>query len=292
MSIESSVRTAQRWSAPSPSAVEATLSYLLPQEAKPVQYAYEPPPGVPWESGHFDAVPVHIGDARTRKSTPSLEHEGFELWDAPTTLRNYHDADEIQRVYYPELEALALSATGGHRAYVFDHLVRQRQANHDVLDFGRSTRGQAAAANARIHTDYTEQSGQRRLGLVLGANMPAGPTPRYCIVNVWRPLRGPVLDAPLALCDARSIDVTDLVEAEVRYPRRHGEIYLLSYAPRHRWWYYPMMDCHEAIVFKQYDSRLGGVSRFVPHAAFAHPATPADAPPRISIEARCLVLFD
>jgi len=270
----------------------AILSYLIPGDAKPVHYAYEPPSGEPWESGQYDARSIDIGDARRMDGMPSIQREGFERWDAPTALGNYHDADEVRRVYYPELEALALAVTKGRRAFVFDHLVRQREPSQGPLDFGRSLRGQLAAPNARIHTDYTEQSGRRRLGLVLGENMPAGPMPRYCIVNVWRSLRGPVLDTPLAVCDAGSVDVSDLIEAEVRYPRRNGEIYLAAYARRHRWWYYPGLDRHEALVFKQYDSQLSGVARFVPHAAFSHPDAPADAPPRISIEARCLVLMD
>lgn len=274
------------------SGTRATLSYLVPGEAKPVHYAYEPPPGEPWESGRYDDVSIDIGNARTLDNKTSIQREGFERWDAPTTLSNYHDADEVRRVYYPELEALALAVTHGRRAYVFDHLVRQREPTQGPLDFGRSLRGHPAAPNARIHTDYTEQSGRRRLGLVVGADMPEGSTPRYCIVNVWRSLRGPVLDTPLAVCDARSVDAGDLVEAQVRYPRRNGEIYLAVHAPRHRWWYYPGLDRHEALVFKQYDSQLSGVARFVPHAAFAHPDAPADAPPRISIEARCLVLLD
>lgn len=214
--------------------VHAQLSYLVPGEAKPVHYAYEPPPGEPWESGRYEAWSVGIGDARMLGGHTSIQREGFELWDAPTALRNYRDADEVRRVYYPELEALATSVTGGQRAYVFDHLVRQREPDQGPLNFGRSMRGQPAAPNARIHTDYTEQSGQRRLGLVLGTDLPAGSAPRYCIVNVWRSLRGPVLDTPLAICDARSVDVCDLVEAEVRYPRRNGEIYLAVHASRHR----------------------------------------------------------
>ena len=51
------------------------------------------------------------------------------------------------------------------------------------------------------------------------------------------------------------------------------------------------MDRHEALVFKQYDSQLGGVARFVPHTAFDLPDIPADAPLRESIELRCLVVF-
>jgi len=284
--------TAQQWLAPSPPTVRATLSYLVPGDEKPVHYSYEPPPGEPWESGRYEETQISIGDARMLAGQPSIHREGFELWDAPTELRNYNDPDEIRRAYYPELEALAKRVTGGRRAYVFDHLVRQRESDRGPLTFGRSQRGQHAAPNARIHNDYTEQSGRRRLSLVLGADISGGPMPRYCIINVWRSLRGPVLDTPLAICDARSVDASDLVEAEVRYPRRNGEIYLAVRAQRHSWWHYSGLDRHEALVFKQYDSRLSGVSRFVPHAAFLHPEAPADALPRISIEARCLVLMD
>jgi len=274
----------------SDSAVMAALSYLIPGETRPVHYAYEPPEGRPWESGRYESVSVSIGDARSLDGHTSIHREGFERWDAPTALVDHHDTEAIQSVYYPELEALAIAVTGGRRAYVFDHLVRQREPDGRPLDFGRSLRGRPAAPNARIHTDYTERSGQRRLEWVLGDKVPREQS--YCIVNVWRSLRGPVLDTPLAVCDARTVDVGDLIEAEVRYPHRTGEIYLARHATRHRWMYYSALDRHEALVFKQYDSRLNGVARFVPHAAFSHPHAPPDAPPRISIEARCVVLLD
>lgn len=273
-----------------PSAVRANLGYLVPGEHAPVHYAYEPPSGTPWESARYDERKVEIGDARLLRE-PSVHREGFALCDVSSGLRDHRDEDEIYRIYYPELEALALAATGGQHAYVFDHLVRENIPARGALNFGRSARGENAAPNARIHNDYTERSGRRRLGMVLGEDIAHGAR-RYCIVNIWRSLRGPVLDTPLAVCDARSIDVADLVEAEVRYPKRNGEIYVLLHAPRHRWWYYPGLDRHEALVFKQYDSQLSGVARLVPHAAFAHPQVPADALPRLSIEARCLVLFD
>jgi hypothetical protein len=50
------------------------------------------------------------------------------------------------------------------------------------------------------------------------------------------------------------------------------------------------MQPAEALVFKQYDSDVRA-PRFVPHAAFDHPDTPAQAPLRESIEARVLVVF-
>jgi hypothetical protein len=128
------------------------------------------------------------------------------------------------------------------------------------------------------------------LGLVLGDL--AKSVERYCIVNVWRSIAGPILDTPLAVCDSRTVMASQLHVSEVRYANRSGEIYLLSHSPYHRWFYFAEMDRHEALVFKQYDSQVSGVSRYTPHTAFDLPDIPSDAPLRESIEIRCLVVMD
>ncbi|HXZ07941.1 MAG TPA: CmcJ/NvfI family oxidoreductase [Paraburkholderia sp.] len=277
-----------------PPSVLATQGYLQPTTERPYNYAFEPPEGMPWENYARDERVVRIADGRRASSPGSVHREGFELWNAPSALRDFSDADEVARQYYPEVAELACAATGAARAYVFDHLVRRREADRRPLGFGRSGKGAPAAANGVVHNDYTEDSGRRRLALVLGdeAARRGGAVGRYSIVNVWRSIKGPVLDTPLAVCDARSVDVADLVVADVRYPRRTGEIYLVMHAARHRWSYFSAMDRHEALVFKQYDSQLSGAARFTPHAAFDHPDAPADAPLRESIEARCLVVYE
>jgi hypothetical protein len=131
-----------------------------------------------------------------------------------------------------------------------------------------------------------------RLALVLRDAQRAAGVRRYCIVNLWRSTGTPILDTPLAVCDARSVAAGDLVAGEIRYPDRVGEIYLFEHSARHRWHYFPEMNRDEVLVFKQYDSQVSGVARFTPHAAFDLPHIPADAPLRESIEVRCLVLFD
>lgn len=112
------------------------------------------------------------------------------------------------------------------------------------------------------------------------------------ILNFWRPILNPALDAPLAVCDARTGSAQDLVAADIIYPTRTGEIYPLTYSPTHRWYYYPRMATSEVLAFKTYDSRLDRRARMTPHCAFNDPTTPPDAPLRRSIEARCLVLVD
>ncbi len=51
------------------------------------------------------------------------------------------------------------------------------------------------------------------------------------------------------------------------------------------------MRCNEVLIFKGHVTAPGKV-RFVPHTAFDLPDTPADAPPRQSIELRVIAFFD
>ena len=53
------------------------------------------------------------------------------------------------------------------------------------------------------------------------------------------------------------------------------------------------MTAGEALIFKVFDSsQAPGVPRFVFHTAFDDPTTPADAPPRRSVELRTVALWD
>ncbi len=266
------------------------LDYLQDSAGAPFNYMYPPPDGEPWENCSYRTHAVDIVDARRASQRFTLDDQGFELREVPSRLDVFDDDAHIRSRYYPEVEAIACEAAGGVRAQCFDHQIRRRRRDERHLTFGRQSAQPSAVG--RVHNDYSEASGLARLGLVLRDDAAAVRVRRYAVVNVWRPLLEPVIDAPLAMCDARSVMAQDLVAAEIRYPGRSGEIYVLKHAPQHRWYYFPRMTMCEVLVFKQYDTQASGVSRFTPHAAFLDPAAPADAPLRASIEARCLVLFD
>ena len=114
---------------------------------------------------------------------------------------------------------------------------------------------------------------------------------RFLEVNVWRPIAGPLQDAPLALCDARTIAADDLIASDLIYRDKVGETYALSYSPAHRWFYFPKLRRDEAVLIKCFDSDLTSPGRFTAHTAFDDPTTPADALPRESIEIRALVFL-
>src|SRR5262249_52094379 len=195
--------------------------------------------------------------------------------------------EQVEASAVPEQAALVAGAPAGATAHVFDTQLRRRELGRPPMTLGGRS-GPFAGPAGRVHVDYTEASGAARVGKVLvGRPLPR----RFAIVNVWRAI-GPTpgLDTPPAPCDAPDVPAEDLVPTELRYPNRTGEISMVRHRPEHLWSYVSEMRRDEVLLFKQYDSDRA-VARFVPHAAFDHPGTPPDAPPRQSIEARVLVTF-
>lgn len=270
-----------------PPRVVARLNYVAHGSERPVRYNFAPPPGVPVQSGVFVAEPVPITDARPIAGRLDLDRQGFELLSRPTAVTDFDDPAHVRAVYYPEVEAEVWAATGAERVIAFDHNLRSR---------ARARNGETAVKEpvTRVHNDFTAVSGPARAAAELAA---AGIDPsvlegqRFALVNLWRPVRAPVEEAPLAFCDAGSIAAEDFVTADLVYPDRVGEIYLFRHRPEHRWHYFPRLAPDEALLIKCYDSATDGPARFTAHSAFEDPTSPADARPRESIEVRTLVLY-
>ncbi|HEV2612609.1 MAG TPA: CmcJ/NvfI family oxidoreductase [Noviherbaspirillum sp.] len=271
------------------SSVVGELGYLSTPRERAFQYMYEPPEGAAQTNCGYDMRSCRIANARLVTSSLSLDATGFELSDAPSAVTDFRDQEQITRVYYREAEEIAKNMTGGVRAIAFDHLLRQRDAGRPGLDMGRHGDGSKPSAVGRVHNDYSESSGKRRLHVV---SPPAEFDFPFIILNLWRPVLYPAIDAPLAVCDARSFARRDWLECDIIYPDRSGEIYLGTYSDDHRWYYYPEMLPREVLAFKTYDSRYDVPARMAPHCAFVDPTASSDAPPRRSIEVRCLVLLE
>ena len=142
----------------------------------------------PWQNCEYRMSPVRIADARAMTSPPNIHVEGYELWDAPTSMVNFDDEDGIRSRYYAEAAELAKCATGARHAYIFDHLVRRREKGRSELGFGRKDSISRPSAVGRVHNDYSEASGQKPFEL-LAANRQIPPAQRFAIVNIWRSIR-------------------------------------------------------------------------------------------------------
>jgi hypothetical protein len=262
--------------------INAPLNYLVRTNERPYSYQYEPPPGVPVRNGEYVAQTVPVRDARPISDMLTLDRNGFELHVRPTAVTGFTDDAIIREAYYREVEQLVKDATGAARVLVFDHNVRLGAADRPAG---------IREPVKRVHNDYTERSAPQRVRDLMGEEAEALLQGRFAFINVWRPLREPVLSSPLAVCDWQSIAAEDLIASDLRYRDRTGETYAVAYNPRHRWFYFPKMRRDEALLLKCWDSARDGRARLTAHTAFDDPTTPPDAPARESIEARTIAFF-
>jgi hypothetical protein len=264
--------------------VTAELNYLAPVVGRPRTYALDPPPGEPKTTAHPEPHLVPIFNGRLIADSLSLDREGFALVRHPTSVRNFYDENEIRNLYYPAAEAFLRATLKADRVFLFDHTVRRR------VEGAADIRGAGPRQPAtRVHVDQTDMSGRNRVREHLPQEADELLKGRVQVINLWRPIRGPVRDAPLAMCDGQTVAPDDLVASDLIYPNRNGETYSVRFNPNHRWYYIPEMTADEALLLKCYDSATDGRTRFGPHTAFIDPTTPPDAPPRESIELRALV---
>jgi hypothetical protein len=265
--------------------VEAELNYLAPMTERPRYYAYEPRPGEPHSNLTPEPHQMHIHSLRPIADDLGLDVQGFALLEQRSAVRDFWDDDEVRRVYYPEAERFLKEATGASRIYIFDHLQRRRVPGQQ--DRSRSGPRQPAT---RVHVDHTDRSGPQRVRDLMGDEAEELLKGRVQVINMWRPIRvEPLRDAPLAVCDSRTVAAADLVPSDLVYRERVGETYSVRYNPAHRWFYAPEMRRDEVLLLKIADTKTDISARFMPHTSFTDPTTPPDALPRESIELRTLV---
>jgi hypothetical protein len=263
--------------------VEAPINYLAEMAEKPYSYAYTPPAGTPQTNRRVTAFMRPIYDARSIAGSLSLERQGFVLVHHTSTVRDFYDDEEVKAAYYPECEWLLKEATGAARVVVFDHIVRNAaRAKSDKM---------VKLPAKGAHNDYTLWSGPQRVRDFFPNEADQLLRHRFAIINVWRPVRGPVMESPFAICDAQTVSADDFVTTDLIYPHRRGETLAVTFNPRHRWYYFPRMRPDEAVLLKCYDSADDGRARMTAHTGFDDPTSPPNAPPRESIETRAFVFY-
>lgn len=229
-----------------------------------------------------DEHTVHIRDMRPHANDLALERNGFVLLHEPTAVRNFYDPAEVRSVYYAEIDTLVKRLLGAEKVLVFGEIARS--------DGTATGDGKRPAYGA--HVDYGERTVRQFAADILGAEA-AAPwlRRRFILMNLWRPIRT-VYRTPLALCDASTVQASDMHDSEVRGglddpSRKSLWGFNLSYNAQHRWYYVPRMAPEEILAFKLFDSDASRV-QWTGHTAFDDPTAAADAPPRESIEIRTI----
>jgi hypothetical protein len=260
--------------------VRTTLNYFA--GARETHFPYDRDPMF----GGVASIPdVLIRDARPISDQLSLDEQGFELRQHRTQVTDFYDETQIADIYRGEIERLLLQVMGAEKVMIVDRTIRS------IPKFLDGVEGIHEPVR-RVHNDYTAASGRRRVCDLLGydeAEMRL--QRRFAEVNVWRPIQGPLEDAPLAVCDARSISEEEMIASDLICADKTGETCSFRYSRNHRWFYLPKMRPDEVLLIKCHDSAEGGIARFTAHTAFDDPTTPQNALPHESIEVRALVFF-
>ena len=264
--------------------VEGGFNYVKPMAEKPATYLYKPAPDAPLRNWQPERHTMRVEDGRAVAKELTLDGAGFALVSHRSAVVNFYDDAEVKRVYYPEVERLVKEVAGASRVLVFDHNVRCTPMAKQGLN--------AAREPVRFaHNDYTPKSAPQRVRDLLGGEAEELLKHRFAFINVWRPIRGPVEEAPLGVCHAQSIKVADFIATDLKYRDRTGEVFSVAYSPEHRWYYFPRMRTDEALFLKCFDSATDGRARWTAHCAFDDPSSPPDAAPRESIEVRTIAFF-
>ena len=197
--------------------------------------------------------------------------------------------------------------------HVFSHITRRDSGDKLKLDLQKN----ASILNSTTITQVTpaqyihiDQSNDGALE-VLYDNMPASEVEklvktRWSIINVWRPINGPVVKDPLAVCDARTVLDEELIPVTANLPTkdtgmkystitagRRFELFYAKYNAAHKWYYASGMTSDEVLLIKCFDSISDGeTARRVPHSAFVDPKTKDLAFVRESVEVRSLVFYE
>jgi hypothetical protein len=260
--------------------VTASLSfYTAPADGSTPFYLVEPPPEGQAQFNYSEEFHhVQLNDIRGRESHFTLDTDAFQaISNIESAEKDFTDDEHIKQTYYPEVEKLLLAnVPGAHKVVLFDHTIR------------RSTPNAPRTPVTRTHVDQTARSTEWRVRLHSpdeAENLLKG---RYRIINVWRPLNGPVQGHPLGFASASSVDDKDLIGVEHRYPDRTGETASVRFNPEQKFYYWSGMTNEERLFLKCFDSK-DGVGQRVPHTAFVDPRTPEGARGRESIEVRALV---
>ncbi|MCJ1380193.1 hypothetical protein MMC17_003296 [Xylographa soralifera] len=210
---------------------------------------------------------VSITNARPHRDTFTLDKNGFAYKDDVEELTpeliealRIGEKEAVKNLYYPKVEAFVKKHTGASRVIVFDHTVRKRDPGKDSKE---NPNGKEQPATV-VHCDQSAKGAIRRVKQSIGEleDLDAVLKGRVQILNVWRPLNGPVLDWPLAQMDFRSLDSSNMHPCDLwrhQFEER-GQTVTFTYASTQKWYYLDHHRMDEVTMIKIWDSKGDGVA--------------------------------
>jgi hypothetical protein len=286
--------------------VDAAISYVTPDSLINRRFVA---PGSERNTGQYRTHPVSIRDGRAIKDHFSLDVHGFVLAERRSSVKDFFDKEEVNRVYPAEVEAAIKALTGASRVVSRGWMIRTSSdlSKQQRQIVGYTHQGGVQPPASEAHVDFIPRVAERLARDVYKQAFPDGRGySRFIATSLWRAFSEPPQDWPLALCDARSVGadegtpntlhiVDQIPDEKAMFRDMPGEDSLIAaaifhYNPKHRWWYFSNMTRDEIVLLKFHDSDRSRAMR-VPHTAFRDTTFP-NAKARHSIELRSFAFFE
>ncbi|GFF30885.1 hypothetical protein IFM61606_10607, partial [Aspergillus udagawae] len=218
------------------------------------------------------AYVVTIHDLSGCEDQFNLATSGFHFLRCPIDMEDWTDKC-IRDKYLPSMQDWLQKYFSCEQAHVYTYnVILQSVITHSSLtaDIEMQVRSKDAKGNLTTswvptvpfaHCDVTPNAISTHLKLYLPVKTDEIMKKRHRFVNIWRTLTGPYQDTPLAVCDYRSVDSSDLVASDAVLAHYCGEAYDVKHSPHHRWVYKRGMDIEDVILFKLFDSDSSEANR-------------------------------
>ena len=240
-------------------------------------------------------------------SPECMDKLGVSLAHCESQCQNFYDAEEVERIFYPEMEKLLLNFfPDATDAFVYNHDVFDKDYEGDrTEDQDNKNPGVNAFYANLVHNDLNDNSGRVRCRELLTKNLrnfgreqqyteeeaDAKMTRRFMSINLAKPMET-VQQNPFVLCAWPSFANQPYITNYRVYDDRVGETTRFTYRPEHDWYWFPQQKPTEVSMLKCYDSITdGSVSRWSFHSACIDPTAPEDAPCRRNVVVRSFVFF-
>ncbi|TPX18958.1 uncharacterized protein E0L32_011351 [Thyridium curvatum] len=292
--------------------LEAPLHFInrdkLWDTVKPYSFQYYLKEDFPRTNVKQTPIPIELKSIRDQNPPPSLDAQGFAVHELETRMQYEDFADEktIEGIYCKELEKYFLEALGAKHVRALDYQVRRREEAFPKLKGRIPLTPQPSLIT---HVDVTPPAAQAIIEELYQSTSDKILQSRYQLITwvlrlssfkssmlryknaprVWRPLRVPVKDWPLAICDATTVDRDDLIASDVLYPNFIAENHLIHHNEKQKWYWLPEQTDKEVLVFKALDTGCS-TSWPCPHGAFPLPDQSSGRTLRESIDVRLLVM--
>ncbi|KAK8084483.1 hypothetical protein PG997_005754 [Apiospora hydei] len=241
--------------------VVSEMHYLEQQKLYETEKPYSlrfPPNGIPQlpqSNVKRERHQIQLHSMRQRKDL-TLDSCGFELLVSPCSIpyEDFANPQRIQDTYLPNLGHNLKIALGAKLVIPLDSCGQVRR-RHRLFPISTGENYEHNQPTAMAHIDFTVREGERMIHALFGGNADQVLQSRWQIINAWRPIKGPLNDWPLGLCDTRTVDFqSDTMPGDIVFREFFTENIQVHYNSKQVWYWLPEQTVDEVLLFKSAES--------------------------------------